>query len=98
MFSLASTLLAIVFGTSLGNLVRGVPLDETGFFSIVDHPSEGKLRSMAVPSKWSASPPAAPRPAPRLGEHSMEVLREAGYSDAEINAMIAAGATTVASA
>jgi cytochrome bd ubiquinol oxidase subunit II len=33
-FSLASTLLAIVLGTSLGNLVRGVPVDESGFFAM----------------------------------------------------------------
>jgi cytochrome d ubiquinol oxidase subunit II len=33
-FSLSSVLLAIVFGTSLGNLVRGVPLDEAGYFSL----------------------------------------------------------------
>src|SRR5947208_5932254 len=33
-FSLASTLLAIVLGTALGNMIRGVPLDSTGFFAI----------------------------------------------------------------
>src|SRR5579872_3119255 len=33
-FSLSSALLAIVLGTSLGNVVRGVPVDETGFFAI----------------------------------------------------------------
>ena len=33
-FSFSSALLAVVLGTSLGNLVRGVPLDATGFFAI----------------------------------------------------------------
>jgi cytochrome bd ubiquinol oxidase subunit II len=33
-FAFASTLLAVVLGTSLGNVVRGVPLDATGFFAI----------------------------------------------------------------
>src|SRR6266481_887662 len=33
-FSLASTLLAIVLGTSLGNLVRGVPVDQSGLFAM----------------------------------------------------------------
>src|SRR4051812_27277654 len=33
-FSFASTLLAIVLGTSLGNLIRGVPVDETGLFAM----------------------------------------------------------------
>jgi cytochrome bd ubiquinol oxidase subunit II len=33
-FSLSSALLAVVLGASLGNMVRGVPLDSTGFFAI----------------------------------------------------------------
>src|SRR5216684_2673306 len=33
-FSLSSALLAVVLGTALANVVRGVPLDETGFFAI----------------------------------------------------------------
>ena len=78
---------------SLDDLLADPHLNQTGFFAVVDHPSEGKVRSMAVPSKWSQSPPGEPRPAPRLGEHSIEVLREAGYAEAEINAMIAAGVT-----
>ncbi|MCX7135792.1 MAG: CoA transferase [Proteobacteria bacterium] len=78
---------------SLEDLLADPHLNETGFFSLVEHPSEGTLRSMAVTSQWSDSIPDAPRPAPRLGEHSAEVLREAGYVDTEINAMIAAGIT-----
>ena len=37
---------------------------------------------MDVPSRWSETPPAFRRHAPRLGEHSVEVLREAGYTRA----------------
>src|SRR4030081_47684 len=33
-FSLSSALLAVVLGAALGNMIRGVPLDETGFFAI----------------------------------------------------------------
>lgn len=81
---------------TVDDLIDDEHLAQTGFFATADHPTEGKVRSMAVPSKWSESPPAAPRPAPRLGEHSFEVLREAGYTDHEIDTMIAAGVTIVA--
>jgi crotonobetainyl-CoA:carnitine CoA-transferase CaiB-like acyl-CoA transferase len=82
---------------TVDDLIDDAHLAKTGFFSTIDHPSEGKLRAMAVPSQWSASPPAVSRPAPRLGEHSIEVLREAGYTDAEIDVMIAAGVTVATS-
>ncbi len=78
---------------SIDDLLADAHLNETGFFSLTEHPSEGLLRSMGVPSKWSESTPEAGRPAPRLGEHSIEVLREAGYTGAEIDAMLAAGTT-----
>ena len=63
-------------------------LKDVGFFKVVDHPSEGRLRVMDVPSQWSASAPAVRLPAPRLGEHTIEVLREAGLSDEEIGAIV----------
>jgi crotonobetainyl-CoA:carnitine CoA-transferase CaiB-like acyl-CoA transferase len=61
----------------------------TGFFQDVEHPTEGAIRTMAVPTRWSKSVPEPDRQAPRLGEHSAELLREAGFSDAEIAEMMA---------
>jgi crotonobetainyl-CoA:carnitine CoA-transferase CaiB-like acyl-CoA transferase len=58
----------------------------------VEHPSEGRLRSLAVPSEWSESVPEYRRHAPRLGEHTREVLAEAGLSEARIEALLASGA------
>jgi crotonobetainyl-CoA:carnitine CoA-transferase CaiB-like acyl-CoA transferase len=34
---------------------------------------------------------AAPRIAPAIGEHSVEVLREAGFAESEIERLLAAG-------
>ncbi|TDF83809.1 CaiB/BaiF CoA-transferase family protein [Pseudomonas sp. H9] len=71
-------------------------LRAVGFFEPVEHPSEGCLTSMQVPSRWSKSQPGAGHPAPRLGQHSAQILREAGYSDAQIAALAAGGTTILA--
>jgi crotonobetainyl-CoA:carnitine CoA-transferase CaiB-like acyl-CoA transferase len=78
---------------SVEDLVDDAHLAATGFFTMEAHPSEGTVRTMRTPTEWSESQPAAQRPAPRLGEHSAEVLREAGYSDAEITDLAKKGVT-----
>ncbi|MBI4124162.1 MAG: CoA transferase [Betaproteobacteria bacterium] len=77
---------------SLADIVADPHLAATGYFRIVEHPSEGRIRSMAVPSEWSESPPEYRRHAPRLGEHTREVLREAGFSDEKISSLVRSGA------
>lgn len=64
-------------------------LDDVGFFRFEDHPSEGRIRTMREPSTWSDTAPVTDgRFAPRLGEHTREVLIEAGYTNDEIDALI----------
>ena len=69
-------------------------LAATGFFSQVEHPSEGAIRSMRMPMTWQHSAPPPQRPAPRQGEHTREILQGAGYSSAEIDDLVAAGAAS----
>jgi len=64
----------------------------TGFFTTSEHPSEGTVRSMRMPMSWSDTVPEPMRHAPRLGQHTVEVLEQAGYGAGEIDALIAAGA------
>jgi crotonobetainyl-CoA:carnitine CoA-transferase CaiB-like acyl-CoA transferase len=78
---------------SLDSLIDDPHLAQTGFFRGTEHPSEGAMTTMAVPTRFSASPPEAFQHAPRFGEHSAQVLREAGYSEAEIARMVADGVT-----
>ena len=75
---------------SLEDLLNDPHLNATEFFSVDEHPTEGTLRTMRLPSRWSDCPADETRPAPRLGEHTVELLREVGYPDAEIDAMIEA--------
>ena len=67
-------------------------LAAVGLFQEVEHPSEGKLLQARPPARFSKSPASVRRLAPRLGEHTREVMAEAGYSDAEIEALFAAKA------
>jgi len=46
---------------------------------------------VGMPVKFSATPPAYRRAAPRLGEDSVAILQEMGYGAAEIDALIEAG-------
>jgi crotonobetainyl-CoA:carnitine CoA-transferase CaiB-like acyl-CoA transferase len=80
---------------SLKDIVEDPHLAAIGYFSSVEHPSEGRIKAMAVPSEWSESRPEYRRHAPRLGEHTREVLREAGLADSAIEGLIASGAARV---
>jgi formyl-CoA transferase len=53
----------------------------------LQHPVEGTVRTLGIPVKLSETPGTIRRPAPLLGEHTGEVLREAGFSAEEIAAL-----------
>jgi crotonobetainyl-CoA:carnitine CoA-transferase CaiB-like acyl-CoA transferase len=78
----------------LDDLSEDPHVKAVGLFGMDFHPSEGKYRSVRSPVTFSGAPFRIRRHAPRLGEHSPEVLAEAGYGAAEIEALIQAGVTS----
>ncbi len=75
---------------TVDELLEDEQLLEVGLLSTIEHPTEGTLRSIGLPMAFSATAPGAVRPAPRLGEHTREVLRKAGYEPGEIDELAAA--------
>ncbi len=77
---------------SPADLLTHPQLRATGFMHDTQHPSEGMLHTMAPPTRWSATPPNREQtPAPQLGQHTRELLTEAGYSALQIDELVAQG-------
>ena len=66
-------------------------LEATGLFVMVDHPTEGRIRLMNPPVFSSEAPTRLAHLPPTLGQHSREILAEAGIAAAAIDAMVGAG-------
>src|SRR5499433_208732 len=81
---------------SLESLLHDPHLEAVGFWQIVEHPTEGTMRLPGIPAVYGKTPGAIRRLPPRLGEHSVEILREVGLAEDEVNALLASGATRTA--
>ena len=81
---------------TLESLMQDPHLQATGFFQPMHHASEGDVVSMAIPGSWSESKPEIRCGAPRLGQHTAEILAEAGFDTRAIDTMARAGAIALA--
>jgi crotonobetainyl-CoA:carnitine CoA-transferase CaiB-like acyl-CoA transferase len=77
---------------SLDDLTQDAQAEAAGCF--VDTPDSwgGAFRSAASPVRFPDQPLSSPSPAPQLGQHTVQVLAEAGYNNAAIHALLQAGA------
>lgn len=76
---------------SLDDILTDEHLRAIGYIRTVNHPSEGPIKDIAVPTEWSVSQPVAMRHAPQLGEHTVEVLRESGIEQEAVEALLKQG-------
>lgn len=74
------------------DLVDDPQIKHNGTFVEYDHPTEGHVKTPGFPIRFSKTPSIVERGAPVVGQHSREILAEAGLSEADIEALLAAGA------
>lgn len=74
------------------DLVADPQAAHNGTFVEYDHPTEGRVKTPGFPIRFSKTPSSVARGAPLAGEHTREVLAEAGYDDATIDRLAADGA------
>jgi crotonobetainyl-CoA:carnitine CoA-transferase CaiB-like acyl-CoA transferase len=77
----------------LDALIDDPHLAAVGFFQTLAHPTEGNIRYTGIPSRWNGAALKITRHAPRLGEHSVAILTEAGIAADEIATLVHSGAT-----
>lgn len=83
---------------TLDELIDDPQLRASGLVGEEWHPTEGRLRALGSPTYWNDTPSPALTPAPRLGQHTGEVLARLGYTSEELRAMADEGAVSLASA
>lgn len=74
------------------DLVEDEQIKHNGTFVEYDHPTEGHVKTPGFPIKFSKTPSTVDRGAPVVGQHSRDVLREAGFDDTAIEQLLAKGA------
>tara|TARA_Y100000758_G_scaffold69379_1_gene45444 strand:- start:2312 stop:3328 length:1017 start_codon:yes stop_codon:yes gene_type:complete len=61
----------------------------------LDHPTAGKIKNIGLAAKLYSTPGRITKPAPLLGQHTREVLMNAGYSKKNIEALVDSGAAVI---
>ena len=75
-------------------LLDDLQIHENHTIEIYEFEGHGKIRQARPAAIFEGTPSEVKSPAPRLGEHSVEVLESAGLSTAEVKELVAVGAVT----
>lgn len=74
------------------DLVNDPALYNAGLLTEHDHPTEGRIRLLNNPVRFTNAPNSIRRLPANLGAHTREVLLEHGYDSAEVEALMQEGA------
>lgn len=77
---------------TLTDVVADADLDRSGALLTREHPGVGQVRNLASPGFFNGSPARHPGLAPRLAQHSTDILDELGFTSVEVDALTASGA------
>ncbi|MBI1785125.1 CoA transferase [Candidatus Sumerlaeota bacterium] len=81
---------------TIDEIVADKQMEANGVFARFDHPQFGALRTVSSPISVEGMPKRPPMAAPLMGEHSSEVLESVGYTEKEIEEMVARGTIVTA--
>jgi crotonobetainyl-CoA:carnitine CoA-transferase CaiB-like acyl-CoA transferase len=77
---------------TLESLLEDPHLGDVGLLTQMQHPTQGTITSIGVPTKMTGFEPSVRLPAPHVGQHTTEILAELGYGREEIERMLQSGA------
>jgi crotonobetainyl-CoA:carnitine CoA-transferase CaiB-like acyl-CoA transferase len=77
---------------TIDSLVNDPHIVDVGLIDRVTHPTQGKIKTIKVPMELTGFEPSLRYHAPHIGEHTPEILRDLGFSDSEVKAMLESGA------
>ena len=83
----------VIWGPVLGlhEVVEDPHANAIGLFPELEHPERGTYRTVNVPMRFKTTDVRPRGPAPKVGEHTAQILREAGLSQAEIQELLKQG-------
>jgi crotonobetainyl-CoA:carnitine CoA-transferase CaiB-like acyl-CoA transferase len=77
---------------TVGEALRSPEAQARGVVTRIAHPTLGEMPNIASPIRYERTPVADPVPAPDIGQHTVEVLRDVlGYDQERIDTLARAG-------
>lgn len=88
-FETVDTCVALV--NDIAEMINDPQIKHRGLIAEIEHPTEGRLKQIAPAIKLSATPGEMRLPPPRLGEHTLEILKSVDYTDDMIQSLAREG-------